>query len=95
MQKTIKILKIIKAISPFLWTKQEKIRSLFLISFGLIFIAIALDLSIPIILKEVVSRLSSPAKSMTYQLSLLLLAYGIIWMLSHTIQQVRQIMMVR
>lgn len=86
---------IIKDMLPFLWTKQEGIRSLFLISFGLIFISIALDLSIPIILKEVVSKLSAPDKSMTYQLSLLLVAYGIIWTSSQIIQQVRQIIMVR
>ena len=79
MQKTFKTLEIIKDIFPFLWTKQEKIRSLFLISFGLIFISIALDLGIPMVLKGVVSNLSSPDKSMTYQLSLLLVAYGIIW----------------
>lgn len=95
MQKTIKSFRTIKDIFPFLWTKQEKIRSLFLISFALIFISIAFDLSIPIVLKEVVSRLSSPDKSMNYQLTLLLVAYGIIWTLSQTIQQLRQIIMVR
>lgn len=95
MQKTFKTLEIIKDIFPFLWTKQEKIRSLFLISFGLIFISIALDLSIPVVFKEVISNLSSPDKSMTYQLSLLLIAYGIIWTLSQTIQQIRLIIMVR
>ena len=85
MQKTFKTLRIIKDIFPFLWTKQEKIRRLFLTSFCLIFISIALDLSIPLVLKEVVSTLSSPDKSMTYQLSLLLVAYGVIWALSQTI----------
>lgn len=95
MQKTFKTLRIINDIFPFLWTKQEKIRNFFLMSFGLIFISIALDLIIPLVLKEVVFRLSSPAKSMTYQLTLLLVAYGIIWTLSQTIQQVRQIIMVR
>jgi hypothetical protein len=79
---------------PFLWSKEEKVRSLFLISFGLILVSIFLNLSIPLILKEVVSTLSAPDKSMTYQLSLLLVAYGIIWTLSQTIQQVRQIIMV-
>jgi len=95
MKKSFKTLKIIKDISPFLWTKQEKIRYLFLISFALIFISIVLNLSIPLVLKEVVSRLSYPGKSMSYQLTLLLLAYGIIWTLSQTIQQIRQIIMVR
>lgn len=95
MKERFKNLKIIRDIFPFLWTKQEKIRRLFLAAFGLIFISIALDLSIPLILKEVVSKLSSPDKGMTYQLSLLLVAYGIIWTLSQTIQQLRQIIMVR
>ena len=95
MQKKIKTLRIIKDIFPFLWTRQEKIRSLFLISFGLVFIVIILDLSIPLILKEVVSKLSASDKGMTYQLSLLLVSYGIIWTLSQTIQQIRHIIMVR
>ena len=95
MQERFKNLRIIKDLLPFLWTKEEKIRSLFLFAFGLIFISIALDLSIPLVLKEVVSCLAIPDKSMTYQLSLLLVAYGIIWTLSQVIQNVRQIIMVR
>lgn len=95
MKERFKNLGIIKDVFPFLWTKEEKIRSLFLISFGLILISIVLDLCIPLVLKEVVSKLSSPDKSMTYQLTLLLVAYGMIWTLSQTIQQVRQIIMVR
>lgn len=95
MQKMFKSLRLIKDIFPFLWTKQEKIRSLFLVSSGMILISIALDLSIPILLKELVSRLSYPDKGLTYQLTLLLVAYGIIWTLSQTIQQVRQIILVR
>lgn len=94
MQERFKNLRIIKDIFPFLWAKEEKVRSLFLISFGLILVSIFLNLSIPLILKEVVSTLSAPDKSMTYQLSLLLVAYGIIWTLSQTIQQARQIIMV-
>jgi ABC-type transport system involved in Fe-S cluster assembly fused permease/ATPase subunit len=95
MQQRFKNLRIIKDLLPFLWTKEEKIRSLFLFAFGLIFISIGLDLSIPLVLKEVVSCLALPDKSMTYQLSLLLVAYGIIWALSQVIQNVRQIIMVR
>ena len=34
MQKEFKNLRTIKEMFPFLWTKEEKIRSLFLISFG-------------------------------------------------------------
>lgn len=94
MQERFKNFRIIKDIFPFLWAKEEKVRSLFLISFGLILVSIFLNLSIPLILKEVVSTLSAPDKSMTYQLSLLLVAYGIIWTVSQTIQQVRQIIMV-
>lgn len=95
MKERFKNLKIIKDILPFIWAKGEKIRKLFLISFGLIFILIGLNLSIPLVLKEAVVRLSSSDRSMTYELTLLLVAYGIIWTLSQTIQQVRQIIMVR
>ncbi|OJW54534.1 MAG: hypothetical protein BGO67_10085 [Alphaproteobacteria bacterium 41-28] len=95
MQEKFKTLKLIQEFLPFLWAKQEKIRNLFLLAFGLIFISIVLNLSIPLVLKEAVSKLSVTDKSMTYQLVLLLVAYGIIWMLSQTIQNVRQIIMVR
>lgn len=95
MQKLFKTLRILKDILPFLWTKQEKIRNLFLVSFSLILISIALDLNIPFVLKKVVSKLSSPEKNMSYQLTLLLVAYGIIWTLSQTIQQLRHIIIVK
>jgi ABC-type transport system involved in Fe-S cluster assembly fused permease/ATPase subunit len=90
-----KNLKIIKDIFPFLWTKQEKIRFLFLITLGLVFVSILLDLSIPLVLKKVVSKFLSQDKGMTYQFSILLLAYGMIWTLSQSIQQVRLIVMVK
>lgn len=95
MKKKNKTIEIMKDIFPFLWTDQEKIRTLFLISFGLVFIVIGLNLSIPLVLKKVVLKLSVPDKSMTYQLSLLLISSGIIWILSQIIQQIRQIIMVK
>lgn len=95
MQEKNKKLSLLKEIFPSLWEKEEKIRSLFLLSLGLIIASISFDLSIPIVLKEVVSSLSIPEKSMTFQLSLLLVAYGVIWMLSQIVQNLRQIIMVR
>lgn len=95
MKERFKSFKIIKEIFPFLWAKQEKIRSLFLISFALVFVSIGLNLSIPIVLKEIVFKLGFSNKHMSYQLSLLLVAYGAIWTLSQTTQQIRQIIMVR
>jgi ABC-type transport system involved in Fe-S cluster assembly fused permease/ATPase subunit len=95
MQERFKNLKILQEIFPSLCSKEEKVCNQFLLSFGLIVISIGLALSVPLVLKEVVFHLYSPAKSMTYQLSLLLIAYGVIWTLSQTIQQVRHIIMVR
>lgn len=95
MQDRFKSLKTIKSILPFLWIKEEKIRSLFLISFGLVLVSIGLNLSIPLVLKKIVFWLSTPNKDMTYQLSILLIAYGVIWTLSQTIQQIRHIIMVK
>lgn len=95
MQNTFKNLMIIREILPFLWTKKEKVRRLFLISFGLIFVSIVLGLCIPLILKEIVSKLSLSDKDMTYQLTVLLVTYGVIWTLSQAIQQVRHIILVR
>jgi hypothetical protein len=86
MKEKLKSLRLIKDILPFLWIKEEKVRGLFLISFGLIIVSIALNLSLPFILKEVVFKLSAANKDLTYQLSLLLVAYGLIWTLSQTIQ---------
>jgi ABC-type transport system involved in Fe-S cluster assembly fused permease/ATPase subunit len=95
MQERFKGLTIIRDLLPFLWTKEERIRSFFLFAFGLIFISIVLNLMIPVVLKEVISGLSIANKSMTYQLSSLLVAYGVIWALSQVIQNIRQIIMVR
>ena len=83
-------------IFPFLWTTQERIRSLFLISIFLVSITICFNISIPLILKEVVSQLSNPSTdNITYQLALLLLAYGIIWTLSQMSEHIRQLIMIR
>jgi ABC-type transport system involved in Fe-S cluster assembly fused permease/ATPase subunit len=95
MEEKFKNLKLIKNILPFLRTDEKKIHKFFLVSFGLILISICLNLSIPVVLKETVFRLSSSGRSMTYDLMLLLISYGIIWTLSQTIQQLRQIIMVR
>lgn len=80
---------------PFLYTKQDNIRGLFLYSFFLIFVTIIMNLCTPLLLKEIVSRLSVPAISMTYSLIVLLISYGLIWTISQTIQQFRQIILVR
>lgn len=95
MQGKFKNIALLKDLFPFLWIKDEKVRSLFLISFGLVFISIGLDLSIPLILKAIVALLSACDKSMTYQLSLLLVAYGVIWTASQIILQARQILMIK
>lgn len=95
MQKLFKTLRILKDIFPFFWTKQDKIHNLCILSFALIIISIALDLNIPFVLKKVVSKLASSEKHMSYQLTLLLVAYGIIWIASQTIQQLRHIIIVK
>ncbi len=88
-------IKLLKDLLPFLWVKQEKIRELFLLSSVLIFLTIGLNLSVPIILKMIVLELSLTNGNMSHQLFLLLVASGLIWTLSHCIQQIRQIIMVR
>lgn len=96
MKKKFNNLSIILGVFPFLWTKQEKIRSLFLISFCLIFITIGFNISIPLVLKRVVCELSSITNNnISYKLALLLAAYGIIWTLSQMSEHVKQIIMIR
>lgn len=95
MKHKFKTIKLLKDLLPFLWINQEKIRGLFLLSSFLIFLTIGLNLSIPIILKMIVLELSLADGSMSHQLFLLLVASGLVWTLSHCIQQIRQIIMVR
>lgn len=95
MEHKFKTVKLLKDLLPLLWVKQEKIRGLFLLSFFLIFLTIGFNLSVPIILKIIVLQLSLANGSMSNHLFLLLIASGLIWTLSHCIQQIRQIIMVR
>lgn len=59
----------------------------------LVVISIGLNLSIPIILKHIVESFSLVNKHVNFQVTLLLLAYGIIWTLTQAILQLRQILM--
>lgn len=94
MRQKFEAVKLIKSLLPFLWEKQGNVRTLFLLTICLVFVSIGLNLSIPIMLKMIVSRLSLTDRNMSYQLCLLLFASGAIWTLSQVIQQARVIIMV-
>jgi len=86
---------LIKDLLPILWKKQKKIRGLFLLSLMLVLITIGLNLTIPIILKLIVLKLSIANGSISYDLILLLVTLGLIWTIANCIKQIRQIIMVR
>ena len=96
MKKKFRDINIILYVFQFLWTKQEKNRSLFFISFCLILLTICFNISVPLVLKEAVYELSSLDDSgISYKLALLLAAYVIIWTLSQVSEHVKQIVMIR
>jgi ABC-type transport system involved in Fe-S cluster assembly fused permease/ATPase subunit len=96
MKNKFNKLRVIIDIFPFLWTKQEKIRSLLILSLCLVAVSICFNISIPLILKKIVSELSLiKNNNMGYNLILLISSYGIIWTLSQMIEHIRQIIMIR
>jgi ABC-type transport system involved in Fe-S cluster assembly fused permease/ATPase subunit len=86
--------KTILKLSRYLWPKDRKIRLRLIVSILLLLTTIALNIGVPLILREVIDVISSPS-SIKLLAVLLLLAYGFSWTLSRTMNQLCMIPMNR
>lgn len=83
----------IKQIFQFLWVKEEKLYLRFLFSLILIAVSMLLNTSIPIVLKNIIDKISFASEKLGLQLVILLISYGVIWALAQIIGQLRLILM--
>lgn len=88
-------LMILRRLLPFFWVKEEKLYIRFLLSICLIFISIIATVATPIIFRQIVNLLPYQKEKLSTSILLLLISYGFIWMLSHMLYQIRQIMLLR
>ena len=73
-------------LSPYLWPKDRKIRLRLIASIFLLLTTIALNIGVPLILRQVIDVISSPS-SIKLLAVMLLLAYGFSWTLSRIMNQ--------
>ncbi|MCH9757122.1 MAG: hypothetical protein K0U37_08040 [Gammaproteobacteria bacterium] len=71
---------------PFLWPEDRKIRLRLIAALFLLLMTIALNIGVPLIFRQVIDIISSPA-SIKLLAVLLMLAYGFSWTLSRVINQ--------
>ncbi|MFH1832122.1 MAG: ABC transporter ATP-binding protein/permease [bacterium] len=92
-ESRFKTLKIFIELLPFLWVKDRKIQISIWLSLCLTIIMIALNVSIPLIFKNIINILSAPAKSSYAIVHAALLLYGSLWTISQIVSQLRSILM--
>lgn len=68
-------------LSPYLWPRDRKIRLRLIGSILLLLTSIGLNICVPLILRQVIDVISTPA-SIKLLAAMLLLAYGFAWTLS-------------
>ncbi len=85
---------IARMIFPFLWNNAWNIRARLLWSLGLVFVTIALEISVPLIFKYLIENFSSPELNVN-TLIWVLGAYGCIWTLGQVSNELRIIIMFR
>lgn len=76
----IPLSKSLPVIVPFLWrNKSAKLKRSIIITLGLVLLTILLNLSVPLIFRDIVNRLAEAATTRHLETVMLLVAYGICW----------------
>ncbi len=86
-------LKIIVQLFPYLWTHSWHLRLRIFISIFFIITTMVLNISVPLILKKIITLFTAQAAPVYIQL--LLLSYGFLWLLSQITFQLREIVLFR
>ncbi len=79
---------------PYLWISDWRLRVRIGISVIFILISMTLNLSIPLVLKKLISLFETPKDSI-FLTQFFLIAYGVLWMLSQICIQMRELVMFR
>ena len=85
---------ILTKLYPYLWSKDRGIRLRFFMAGILLLAAIALNIGVPLVLREGINAISAP-KSALFLAEFLLVAYGALWTFAKVIEQLRLLAMNR
>jgi ABC-type transport system involved in Fe-S cluster assembly fused permease/ATPase subunit len=85
---------IARVIFPFIWNNEWSIRARLIWAMALVFVTIALEVSVPLILKYVIQNFSTPELTVN-SLIWVLGAYGFIWTLGQVCSELRYVVMFR
>ena len=80
---------------PFLWTKDRTIQASVILSLGITAVVIALNVSLPLVFKTIITVLSAPDKNPLFVIQVTLILYGCLWTLSQVISQLHAILLFR
>lgn len=84
----LKRFRTISKLSPYVWPNDWSIRWRFLVSVSLMIITIGLNISVPLILRQVINVISSPPSGLLIA-EMLLIAYGVVWTFSKVTEQLQ------
>ena len=87
-------IKAFKRLTPYLWPMDWGIRLRFFIAGILLIATIALNIGVPLILRQVINQISTP-HSPLFLAEFLLITYGVLWTLARACEQLRLVAMNR
>jgi ABC-type transport system involved in Fe-S cluster assembly fused permease/ATPase subunit len=93
-KKKIKPTKVILKLLPYLWITDWRLRARVCLSIFFIMLSMALNLSIPLVLKKLISLFELSTRPV-FITQVFLIAYGVLWTLSQITIQMREIVMFR
>ncbi len=90
-----KTIRLLVYVLPFLWGDTWKTKIRVIISLLFTAVMILLNVSLPLFFRAIVNALSQCGTGPVYPITLILISYGFLWMLSQIIMQVRAIVLYR
>jgi len=94
-QPPYKALQLLRRLIPFIWVKQWPMRIRIIFSFLFTLCMIVLNISLPFIFKKIINALSTCSTMDISFITMLLLAYGILWAINPLLSQLRSIVLYR
>jgi len=88
----------LKKLITLIWVKEDNIHVRLLLSLVLVITSIVLNCLIPIVLKYIINQFAENQESIhasQLNIALLLASYGLIWMLSNVVIQMRQLLIIK
>ncbi len=91
----IPCIKIIIQLLPYIWMRDWHLRMRIIISIFLTFVAIALNVTIPVLFKNIVNTFYLSKNNSPFFMICILIGYGLIWTISQVVTQLRSLVIYR